>query len=82
VLKIDIGESRRKHTGVLGWLEKPISWINDDWNYEKVGTQTVRMIKGQTDEIGEITYTSDNLFEENVEIIARNGKYYYLPSKK
>lgn len=82
VLKIDIDESRRKHTGVLGWLEKPISWINDDWNYEKVGTQTVRMIKGQTAEIGEITYTSDNLFEENVEIIARNGKYYYLPSKK
>lgn len=82
VLKIDIDESRRKHTGVLGWLEKPISWINDDWNYEKVRTQTVRMIKGQTAEIGEITYTSDNLFEENVEIIARNGKYYYLPSKK
>ena len=82
VLKIDIDESRRKHTGVLGWLEKPISWINDDWNYEKVGTQTVRMIKGQTAEIGEITYTSDNLFEENVEIIVKNGKYYYLPSKK
>ena len=81
VLKIDIDESRRKHTGVLGWFEKPISWINDDWNYEKVGTQNVRMIKGQTAEIGEITYTSDNLFEENVEIIARNGKYYYLPSK-
>ena len=45
VLKIDFDESRRKHTGVLGWLEKPISWINDDWNYEKVGAQTVRMIK-------------------------------------
>lgn len=82
VLKIDLDESRRKHTGVLGWLEKPISWINDDWNYEKVGTQTVRMIKGQTADVGEITYTSDNLFEEDVEIIARNGKYYYLPSKK
>lgn len=82
VLRIDLDESRRKHTGFLGWLEKPISWINDDWNYEKVGTQTVRMIKGQTADVGEITFTSDNLFEEDVEIIARNGKYYYLPSKK
>ncbi len=82
VLKIDLDESRRKHTGFLSWLEKPISWINDDWNYEKIGSQTVRMIKGQTAEVGEITYTSDNLFEEDVEIIARNGKYYYLPFKK
>ena len=82
VLKIDLDESRRKHTGVLAWLEKPISWINDDWNYEKVEKQTVRMIKGQTADVGEITYASDNLFEEDVEIIARNGKYYYLPSNQ
>lgn len=82
VLKIDLDESRRKHTGFIGLLQKPISWINDDWNYEKVETQTVKMIKSQTADIGEITYTSDNLFEEDVEIIAQNGKYYYYPSKK
>lgn len=82
VLKIDLAESRRKHTGLFGLLEKPISWINDDLNYEKVETQTVRMIKGQTAEVGEISYTSDNLFKEDVEIIARDGKYYYLPSKQ
>ncbi len=82
VLKIDINESRRKHTGLLGWLEKPISWINDDWNYETVGTQTVSMIKGQMADVGEIAYSSDNLFESDVEIIAKDGKYYYLPLKQ
>lgn len=81
-LKIDLDESRRKHTGILGLLAKPISWIKDDWNYATVGTQTVRMIKHQTADVGEITYTSDNLFDDNVEIIARDGKYYYLPAKQ
>ena len=81
-LKIDLDESRRKHTGILGLLAKPISWINDDWNYAIIRTQTVRMIKHQIDDVGEITYTSDNLFDDNVEIIARDGKYYYLPPKQ
>lgn len=82
ILKININESRRKHTGILSWLEKPISWINDAWNYQAVGTQTVGMIKGQTADVGEIVYSLDNLFEDDVEIIAKGGKYYYLPSKQ
>lgn len=80
VLKIDLTESRRKHTGVLAWLEKPISWINDDWNYQAVGGQMVRMIKGQTADLTTIAYTEDNLFNEDVQIIVRDGKYYYLPT--
>ena len=79
VLKIDLAESRRKHTGFLAWLEKPISWINDDWNYQAIGGQMVRMIKGQTANLTTITYTDDNLFNEDVQIIVRDGKYFYLP---
>jgi len=44
-------------------------------------TQTVGMIKGQTADVGELVYSSDNLFEDDVEIIAKGGKYY-LPSKQ
>ena len=79
VLKIDLTESRRKHTGFLALLEKPISWINDDWNYQEIGGQMVKMIKGQTADISTISYTVDNLFNEEVEIIAKGGKYFYLP---
>ncbi|MBS6463753.1 MAG: hypothetical protein KH436_02300 [Firmicutes bacterium] len=79
VLKIDLDESRRKHTGFLAWLEKPISWINDDWNYQKIGGQMVKMISGQTADITTIPYTADNLFNEDVQIIAKGGKYFYLP---
>ena len=80
VLKIDLEENRRKHTGFLALLEKPISWLHDEWNYKAVGGQTVKMIKSQTSEIATITYSDDNLFDEDVQIIAKDGKYYYLPA--
>ena len=79
VLKIDIAESRRKHTGVRALLEKPISWINDDWNYQEIGVQMIEMIKEQTADIPQISYTEDNRFNEEVQIIAKEGKYFYLP---
>lgn len=79
ILKIDLSENRRKHTGLLALLEKPISWIKDDWNYQEIGVQMVKMIKGQTTDISAISYTEDNLFNEKVEIIAKGGKYFYLP---
>lgn len=81
ILKIDLEECRRKNTGFLAWLEKPISLINDNWNYQSVEDQTIRMIKGQTDEIPSATHFNENLFNEDVQIIAYDGKYYYYPSK-
>ena len=60
-------------------MEKPIGWINDEWNYQDVSSQTVSMIKGQVADIVPISYSKDNLFNENVQIIVKNGKYYYLP---
>ena len=79
VLKIDLEENRRKHTGFLALLEKPISLFHDEWNYKSVGSQTVKMIKSQTSEMATITYSDDNPFNEDVQIIAKDGKYYYLP---
>lgn len=78
-LKINLDESRRKHTGFLAFLEKPISWINDDWNYKEISDKMVKMIKGQTADTSIILYPTGNLFNEDVEIIAKNGKYFYLP---
>lgn len=80
--KINIEESRRKHTGLLGFLEKPISLIKDAWNYQEVNSETIRMIKEQTADIEKTSNSFDNLFNADVEIIARNGKYYYLPLTK
>jgi len=79
VLGIDLNECRRKHTGVLKLLNKPIGAINDKWNYKKIDEKTIQMIKDQTAKVSEITYSSENLFDDDVVIIAKKGKYYYLP---
>ncbi len=77
-LKIDVNESRRKHTGLLALLEKPLSLINDDLNYQPINNQTAQMIKSQIEELPVISYSDKNPFD-NVQIIIKNGKYYYCP---
>ena len=81
-LKISLDESRREHSGLLGLMKKPIAWINDDWNYSQVGPETIQMIQAQTADIDKLEYTADSLFDDSVEIIIRDGKYYYLPKKQ
>lgn len=79
LLKIDVEEARRKHTGLLGLLEKPIGLINKDLIYKQLSRETVRLIKSQTADLAKTDMSSDNRFEEDVEIYIINGKKYYLP---
>lgn len=79
-LQINLDECRRKNKGFFRWLEKPISKINDKWNYVPIEETTINMIKSQTAEMEKLAYSDDNLFEEAVQIIAKEGKYYYLPT--
>ncbi|MBQ2712673.1 MAG: hypothetical protein IJF71_04775 [Clostridia bacterium] len=79
-LKIDLEESRRKNTGLLGLFEKPISWVHDAWNYRPIDECMVEMIRGQAAECEALAYAEDNLFNEDVQIICLDGKYFYLPS--
>lgn len=79
LLKIDVEEARRKHTGLLGLLEKPIGLINKELIYKQLSSDTVRLIKSQTADLVKNNVSSDNCFEEDVEIYIINGKKYYLP---
>lgn len=79
VLKIDVEEARRKHTGLLGLLEKPIGLINKDLVYKQLSRETVRLIKSQMADLAQTDVSTDNRFEEDVEIYIINGKKYYLP---
>lgn len=79
LLKIDVEEARRKHTGLLGLLEKPIGLINKELIYKQLSSDTVRLIKSQTADLVKNNESSDNCFEEDVEIYIINGKKYYLP---
>lgn len=79
LLKIDVNEAKRKQTGLLGLLEKPIGLINKELLYKQIEKETVRLIKLQTSDLFQTDTSASNCFEEDVEIYIMDGKKYYLP---
>ena len=79
---IDTSEIRRNRTGWDGLIHKLPGLINDDYNYRSISESTAAMINNQTSECDN-TYQSSlsSLFKEDVKLIAKDGKVYYLPEK-
>ena len=79
-LNIDTEEGRRKRSGFDGALHFIPSLIKDELKYKAVAQNTVNMIASQSTVHKEIYYcdTSD-LYAEDVHLIAKDGKIYYLP---
>lgn len=78
-LQIDIDEERRKNTGFFAKvLEKPITAIKEEWMYKSLDKETVGLIKSQTAKMKQLSYNTDNAFAEDVEIVVRGDKKYYL----
>lgn len=78
-LQIDIDEEKRKNTGFFAkLLEKPIAAIKEDWMYKSLDKETVYLIKSQTAEMQQLSYDTNNSFAEDVEIVVRGDKKYYL----
>lgn len=79
LLQIDIDSERRKHTGVIAkLLEKPIGAINEEWNYKSIDKDTVCLIRSQTSEQPQHFFSTENLYEKDVEIVVKGDKKYYL----
>ncbi len=78
-LEIDTEEQRRKRQGIEGFVMGALGIINDDFNYKKVSGTMINRIEQQTgSEVSRALIDSD-LFQEDVNLIAKNGKLYYLP---
>ena len=78
-LQIDIDEERRKNTSIFAkLLEKPITAIREEWMYKSLDKETVDLIKSQTAEMQQLSYDTNNPFAEDVEIVVRGDKKYYL----
>ncbi len=78
-LKIDLIDKRRKNTGFWAFLEKPISLINDKWNYRDIDEKTVALIQSQSSEKKAVDLFEGNLFDKNVNIIVIGNKKYFSP---
>lgn len=82
-LGIDIEKGHRKRSGINGTFYSIIGFIaNDDsYNFKSMEKKTIDMIKEQ--ELGHnknYPIDTSELYNEDVQLIAKNRKIYYLPN--
>lgn len=82
-LGIDIEKGHRKRNGINGTFYSIIGFIanNDSYNFKSMEKKTIDMIKEQ--ELGHnknYPIDTSELYNEDVQLIAKNRKIYYLPN--
>lgn len=55
--------------------------FNDDLNYKKISDRTVSLITHQGEGKIIAAPAQDDLFQDDVRLVAKDGKLYYLPSE-
>lgn len=82
-LGIETDEIRRKRAGFDGVIHFLPGLFNDDFNFCSIEKKTVRMITAQASghESLHVVDTSE-LYAEDVQLISKDGKIYYLPESK
>ena len=82
-LEINVEESRRKRQGVEGFFMGALGLFNDDFNYKKMSQSTIARIEHQAENASTIKgVESEDLYQEDVRLIAKDGKLFYLPQQK
>lgn len=79
--EIDLGTSRRKKQGIKGEFFKKVAFfLGETVTYKEVSSTTIDMINEQSKEIPVIKTSNESLFNEDVRLIIKDGRLYYLPS--
>lgn len=82
-LEINVKESRRKRQGVEGFFMGTLGLFNDDFNYKKMSQSTIVRIEHQAEHASTVKGAEeDDLYQEDVRLIAKDGKLYYLPQEE
>ena len=81
-LEIDEHDWTIKRNGLDGVLHFVPGMISRDLKYKELDPYIVNLIKVQTNKTNSIqTIDKRDLYNKDVELICKNGKVYYLPSK-
>lgn len=82
-LGIETDEIRRKRVGFDGAIHSIPGLFNNDFNFRSIEKKTATMISAQASghDALHIADTSE-LYTEDVQLISKNGKIYYLPENK
>ena len=78
--EIDLKENRRKKQGWDQILATIPSWFDSSVQYKKLPSSIAKAIKQHRSIASLSVYNSkDDLFHQNVRLIIKDGKVYYLP---
>jgi hypothetical protein len=81
-LKIDLSKERAAKSGIEAIVSTPLGWINEKHNYKALNKTIAHAITSQADRtIGNTEHPMD-VYAEDVELIIKDGKYYYLPMQQ
>lgn len=82
-LGIEADESRRKRAGFDGVIHFIPGLFNDDFNFRGIEERTASMITAQkTGHVCTHKIDKSELYAEDVQLISKDGKIYYLPVSK
>lgn len=80
-LRINVDQARRGRIGIDAIIRKPLEIINKDWGYCSIGKQEVEYIRCQKGmKIINMALDTRDLYSEDVNIIIKDGKIYYMPA--
>ena len=81
-LHIDVEHGMRKRVGFDSFIHLIPSWINEDNKFRPIAQSAVKQIQSQTRASNHVrSVDTVDLFQEDVRIIGKEGKLYYLPSE-
>ncbi len=81
-LGIDVSAYLRKRMGIDAVIHWVPSLINEDYKNRAISEKTAEMISTQSEEKKSHQEDTSDLFQEDVKLIVKDGKLYYLPEKE
>lgn len=81
-LNVDTAETHRKREGWDKAIHFIPGLINDDWNFCAISERTADMIDSQAGGHSKPHYDDSDFYLEDVQLISKDGKVYYLPPHK
>ncbi|WP_029949175.1 hypothetical protein [Parvimonas micra] len=82
-LNINLESNLIKRVGIDKVIHYPFILVNEKYNYHSIDENTTKMIIGQSPKFEiQSNYDTSELYNEDVQIISKGGKLYYLPLDK
>jgi hypothetical protein len=82
LLGIDIDKNRKSKTGVEGFFAAIPGLLDDKWNYKELKDGLGKKITAQKTSKQLMLNEPEDIYENDIEIVIKDGKYYYLKGER